>query len=101
MLPRISTLFSRYNIGLWRTFYLSRRKEDLIQFMHIKKKAITTILEGHFMNKQRDINDHRPLEEVCRTTSLWRTSWDQYSDGGKYGNAFMTKLHQIETEGFG
>ena len=85
---------------------LSAKKEgrpDLVCIFcpHIKSYASITAYWGHLVNKHRDINDDRRLEEVRRTGSLWREYWNLYSDGGKYGNSTMAKLRQIETEGFG
>ena len=53
---------------------------------------------GHLVNKHKDISDQVRLGEIRRTALLWRMYWDQYSDGGKYGNPTMAKLLQIEEE---
>ena len=67
----------------------------------IKGYASITGFWAHLVNKHRDVDDQRRLEEICRAGSLWRTYWERYSDGGKYGNPTMAKLRQIEQEGFG
>ena len=51
------------------------------------------------MHKRKEMNDDERLKEVLRGATLWRQYWDQYSDGGKYGNPTMVKLVQIEQQG--
>ena len=67
----------------------------------VKAYASITAYWGHLVNKHGEINDETRLEEVHRTAALWRAYWEEYSDGGKYGNPTMAKLLQLKQEDFG
>ena len=78
-------------------------KPDLCCKFCVEIKAYGSIvgLWSHLINKHGAIDKEERLSEIRRTALLWRTYWNEYSDGGKYGNPTQSKLDQTEKEGFG
>ena len=68
---------------------------------HIKTYASIAGYWGHLVNKHKQTSEELRLQEVLRTATLWRTYWEEHSDGGKIANSTMVRLLQIEQEGFG
>ena len=55
---------------------------------------------GHLVHKHDGLDTERRLTEIRRTAVLWREYWDQYSDGGKRGQATRLRLEQVASDNF-
>lgn len=65
-------------------------------FVHQHHKSST---EEHIWSKVV-IDERYLLQEICRTAGLWRSYWNEYSDGGKRRDPTMMKLNQVAEDDF-
>ncbi len=55
---------------------------------------------GHLVHKHEATDTEARLQEIRRTAVVWRTYWEDYSDGGKRGTKTREKISQAEEDTF-